>query len=426
MERIKRRRMLKCCGAASAAFTIVPRHVLGGAAYTVPSDTATRGIIGWGNQARAHPGYHNAQILAIAECDDDRLHDNPPGGATLYRDWREVIARKDIDFVHICTPPHWHGLMMIAAAEAGKDIFAEKPLTHTIGEGLKLVEACRRNGTILRINTWGRTVDGNERGRTAGIHCWDLKKLVDSGLFGTPLTVVMGGQFGHNVAMSQSIGRQDATPESVPSILDYDMWLGPAPYKPYFRHRTHGSFRGYWDYDTGGFGDWAQHWLDPIQFFLGKDDDSPVDIIPADNNPKQHPDAFVPWKRVEMIYRDGTKIIIDDENREEYALSGPDGWLKNNYESNIPDLQQKIAEMPDIEVGNLNFDECMRERKKFPLNEVTGHRSCTLRNLPSIAAQLGRPLKWDPEKWDFVGDEEASRMVWPAMRAPWSLDNPMG
>ena len=156
-----RRKFLKAGLAGAAAFTIIPRHVLGGQGYTAPSDQLTKGIIGVGGMGRGHIDYEG-KLLAV--CDVDRKHmeqaiQQAGGGIQGYHDFRELLARPDIDVVHIATPPHWHALMAMAAAEAGKDIWCEKPMTRTIGEGIKVVEAVNRHGRMFRLNTWFRFKD---------------------------------------------------------------------------------------------------------------------------------------------------------------------------------------------------------------------------------------------------------------------------
>jgi len=199
------------------------------------------------------------------------------------------------------------------------------------------------------------------------------------------------------------------------------MWLGPAPYKPYHPHRVHGSFRGYWDYDGGGLGDMGQHYLDPVQYILGKDDTSPVRIdVDA---PQQHPDAVGSWRRIEMTYADGCKIVLDGENKDTNApfLEGPKGKLYKELESDIPDLKKKLLAFPDPEPQLTDFERAVRTRKKFALNEANAHRSCTLINLGKIALRLGRGLNFDPVKQRFIGDSEANRFIDQPKRAPWFL-----
>ncbi|HQL95871.1 MAG TPA: Gfo/Idh/MocA family oxidoreductase, partial [Candidatus Hydrogenedentes bacterium] len=284
---LSRRGFLKQTAALSA-FSIVPRHVLGGAGFTAPSDEITRAIVGVGGMGTGHLGYAGARTVAV--CDVDRKHlqsalDSLEKGVKGCADFREVLAMPEVDVVHIATPPHWHGLISILAAEAGKDVWCEKPMTRTIGEGRRVVEAVQRNGRIFRLNTWFRFRD-NYYGYGSTVA--PIKQIVDSGELGWPLRVVVGAGTGFDFKFFWS-GRTDLTPQPVPEELDYDMWLGPAPFKPYHPHRTHGTFRGYWDYDGGGLGDMGQHYLDPVQYLLGKDDTSPVEV--EVDAPQQHPDA---------------------------------------------------------------------------------------------------------------------------------------
>ncbi|MBT3751378.1 MAG: Gfo/Idh/MocA family oxidoreductase, partial [Bacteroidetes bacterium] len=159
---LKRRDFLRNSLASVAAFTIVPRHVLGGPGYIPPSDQLTKGIIGVGGMGRGHIGYEGTKLLAV--CDVDKSHlkqtlDSVGKDVSGYSDFRELLARPDIDVVHIATPPHWHGLMSIAAARAGKDIWCEKPMTRTIGEGIEVVKAVKQHGRMFRLNTWFRFKD---------------------------------------------------------------------------------------------------------------------------------------------------------------------------------------------------------------------------------------------------------------------------
>ena len=161
-DNLGRREFLKRTGAAAIAFTIIPRRVMGGQGYLAPSDQLTKGIIGVGGMGRGHFDYEGTRLLAV--CDVDRNHLNDAiaaagGKIDGYHDFRELIARPDIDIVHIATPPHWHGIISKTAAEAGKDIWCEKPMTRTIGEGIKVVEAVQKHGRMFRLNTWFRFED---------------------------------------------------------------------------------------------------------------------------------------------------------------------------------------------------------------------------------------------------------------------------
>lgn len=417
---LKRRDFLKNSLAGAAAFTIVPRHVLGGPGYTPPSDQLTKGIIGVGGMGQGHIPYEGTKLLAVCDVDSNHLEHvlNSVGkDVTGYSDFRELLARPDIDVVHIATPPHWHALMSIAAAEAGKDIWCEKPMTRTIGEGIEVVKAVNRHGRMFRLNTWFRFKDTFYG---LGTDVKPLKKLVDSGMLGWPLKVTVSGITGYNWKFYWS-GKQNLKPMPVPEELDYDMWLGPAPYKPYNPERVHSVFRGYWDYDGGGLGDMGQHYLDPVQYLLGKDDTSPVRV--EVDAPQQHPDAVGSWRRIEYTYADGCQIILDGENKDTNAayIEGPDGKVFRGFKSDIPNLKEKIAAMPDPAPQIGLFSESVRTRQKFALNETNGHRSSTIVNLGVIAVRLGRSLDYDPVEQRFINDDEANRMIYQPMRGPWKL-----
>jgi len=417
---IKRRDFLKLSLTSVAAFTIIPRHVLGGKGFIPPSDQLTKAIIGVGGMGRGHIRYQGAKLLAI--CDVDREHlklaqEICESNVDSYTDYREVLQRSDIDIIHIVTPPHWHGIMTVEAAQAGKDIWCEKPMTRTIGEGKKVVQAVQQNGSIFRLNTWFRFADSFYG---FGTTVKPIKKLVESGILGWPLTATINATTGFDWKFYWS-GRTNLIPQTIPDHLDYNMWLGPAPYKPYHPHRVHSSFRGYWDYDGGGLGDMGQHYIDPVQSLLGKDSTSPV-LIEVDA-PQQHPDAVSSWRRIEYTYQDGCKIILDGENRETNAafLEGPDGRLFKGFKSDIPGLWEKVNTLPDPEPQVTDFASAVRSRTKFALNEKNGHRSCTLVNLGKIALRLGRSLKFDPENQVVIDDELANRLIHQPMRAPWII-----
>lgn len=417
-----RRSFLKTSIASLATISIVPRHVLGGAGFTPPSEVLTRAVIGTGGMGMGHVTSINTACKLLAVCDLDEKHlanALKAGGPDCkgYKDYREVLARKDIDIVHIPTPPHWHAIISIAAAKAGKDIWCEKPMSRTIGEGEAVVAAMKKHKRIFRLNTWFR-FDGPFYGM--GVPLKPIKKLVQAGVFGWPLKITLGGKTGFDWKQNQWCGRTDLTPQPVPPGLDYDFWLGPAPFKPYHPHRVHQTFRGYWDYDGGGLGDMGQHYLDPVQYLLGKDDESPIHIE-AETGPQDR-DAVLPWRRISLRYADGCEIVLDGENKDTAPfLSGPKGNLTKALESNIPDLIDKISGLPDPAPQLTDFVKAVKMRQKFALNEINGHRSCTLINLAKIAVQTGRPLHFDPKKQRFIKDKDANSYINQPMRGSWKL-----
>jgi predicted dehydrogenase len=414
-----RRKFLRSTAAIAAGVTIIPRQVLG-RGFIAPSDQLTKGIIGLGGMGRGHIGLAGTRVVAL--CDVDQTHlaaaaKMVGSGVKTMIDYHELIAMPEVDIVHIATPPHWHGIMSIEAAKAGKDIWCEKPMTRTIGEGKRVVEAVKQHGRMFRLNTWFRFQDEFYGMKTT---VKPIKKLVESGMLGWPLTVTVSKHTGFDWKFYW-VGKTGLEAQPVPQTLDYDRWLGPAPYKPYNAHRVHGTFRGYWDYDGGGLGDMGQHYLDPIQYFLGKDHTSPVKVeVDAD---QQHPDACGTFRKIIYTYADGCKIILDGEAKDESVayIEGPEGKLFAGFKSTIPNLKEKLALLPDPVPQVTDFLESVKYRTPFALNESNGHRSCTIINLGKIALQLGRTLNFNPETQEFIGDDEANKMINPPMRAPWGI-----
>ncbi len=410
--------------AAMATVQILPAHIaLGGP--KAPSNQLTKGIIGCGGISRSHlkmPG----KLLALCDVDSKHLAERQAEAAKQgdkdvdgYEDFRELIARKDIDIVHVATPPHWHALQAIAAVKAGKDVWCEKPMSRTIGEGQAMVKAVTEHEKIFRINTWFRFKSRYYGLSRPASEAW---KVVHHKLLGDgPYTFNLGTAFVGNWKLGMWSGKTDLKEQPIPKHLNYSGWLGPAPMKPYNAHRVHGSFRGYWDYDGGGLGDMGQHYLDPCQFILGKDNESPVSV--EVDSQKQHHDAVLPWRRIEMVYADGTKIILNAENKpEEPIITGPKGSIYRHFRTkDVPDLDKKLKELSGPPAMITDFHQAVRERKPFALNEQNGFRSSTLINIAKIALRLGRPLNFDSDKLRFINDAAANKLINQPMRGPWKL-----
>ena len=405
-EKVSRRQFLKGSIGAATAFTIVPRHVLGGPNHTPPSETFGGALIGCGGRGN---GTFNAmgleaEKLAICDVKFAGKEDNKK----IYKDFRRVLERKDIDVVAIATPPHWHALISIAAMEAGKDVLCEKPMTRFIAEGCAIAEAEKRYNRIFQVGTFGRF----ERSRNPNdilIH-----KIMASGLLKKNckgVHIKSGG-----LKVKQWSGMVNAQPQPIPKSLDWDFYCGPSPLRPYHPHRFGGTHRGYWDYEGGGLTDMGQHHYDPVQWVYAKDDTSPVEIEAY--APPAHPEACGMWGWVELKYADGMTFVFDStEWGEPYNR-------KQAREVLLSDLseedQKKIKEMPDPE-PLVSFAEAVKTRKRAGGNADTANRSSTLMHLANIAIRTGRKLRYDPVKEQFIGDEEANRLVNPPMRAPWHL-----
>ena len=440
--------------AAIGAFNIVPARVLWGA--TAPSNQLTRALIGFGCIAHSanHLPFKGSRLVGLTDCYAPRVAAGLAaaekagwGKVRGYRNFLELIEDPGVDIVHICTPPHWHGVQSLMAARAGKDIWCEKPMTRTVGEGKRVMDYVKAKGRMFRLNTWFR-FQGGFYG--FGTTVKPIRQVVEGGVLGKgPLKCVFGAGQGFSWKFYWS-GRVNLDPEPCPKTFDWDMWLGPAPWKPYNKHRTHGTFRGYWDYDSGGLGDMAQHYLDPLQYLLCKDETSPVKVEYV--GPKQHPDVVGRFDRITLTYADGTEVILDgDESlKDEPLLRGANGvtvwpvgkldgkvinggWTNedvaktqffgmldaNGVKIDVPSL---LKSLPEPAAQQTDFIDSVRTRRKFCLNEETGFRSCTMFNLAIAAERLGRGFEFDPVKLVAKGDEAANRFLYQEMREPWAAE----
>ncbi len=413
--KVTRRGILK--GAvAGATLAIVPRHVLGGPGQPAPSETLAAGLLGCGGQAGEdldsyikHAG-GDYRLLAACDVDKHRLAAAKKKfgeHVELYTDWRRLIERRDIDVVSIVTPPHWHALMCIAAAQAGKDILCEKPMTRFIAEGRAVVTAVKRYGRVFQIGTSGRF--GAQKSNTSRT----IHKIMRSGLLKScPAVFIHKGGF----PVQEYCGRVDLKPEPLPSHLDWDMYCGPSPLRPYHSHRFGWSHRFYWDYEGGGLADFAQHYMDPFQWIYAKDHTSPVEVEAC--APPQHPDACGLWAWVELKYADGLTLVLEGDKW------GPRYDRKRPRHVALGDLddasRKKVEAMPDPE-PLLSFVEAVKTRKESGGHVEAAHRAVTIAHLSNIAVRLGRKIKYDPVKEEIVGDEVANRLVYQPMRDPWHL-----
>ena len=436
-----RRQFLKA-SAAFGAFNLIPARVLWGA--TAPSNQLTRALIGFGAIAHSenHLQFKGSRLIGLTDCYAPRVAAGLAaaekagwGKVKGYRDFRELLDDKDVDIVHICTPPHWHGVQSAMAAKAGKDIWCEKPMTRTVGEGKRVMELVKANGRMFRLNTWFRfqsTFYG------FGTTVEPIRQIVENGLLGKgPVKCVFGEGQGFSWKFGWS-GRVQDRVQMIPEGLDWDMWLGPAPWKPYTDHRFGTSFRGYWDYDSGGLGDMAQHYLDPLQYLLCKDETSPVKIdykgLP------QHPEAVGSFDRFTLTYDDGTEVILDGDVslRDEPLLRGSNGLCvykkaKDGKTLRIKDANgwwseekvlKTLAELPKPARQQTDFIDSCKTRKPFALNESNGFRSSSMFNLAIVAWRLGRSFEFDPVTLHAKNDAAADRLLYQddMMREPWRTE----
>lgn len=403
-----RRRFLATTAAGAATFTIVPRHVLGGPGQAAPSDTLTYAVVGNGKRRDAGIGCAGDR-KKIAVCDVDTTHiGGEPDNKTRYTDFRRLLERNDLDVVCVATPPHWHALVCIAAAQAGKHIFCEKPMTKFIAEGRAVADAVKRAGVAFQIGTFSRYSNAKN-----GSHIVN-HKIIKHGLVKD-----LGGIYATTGAKNRT-GKTNLMEQPVPSSLDYDFWLGPAPYKPYNSARVHYNNRFYWDYEGGDLTNFGAHSYDPFQWSFAKDETAPVKAMPSAPWP-QHPDAVGQYGWVELTYADGLKVVVTGGSWRDgprYETSAARRMLSAG------DLDEagrkKLAELPDPD-PMLTFGDAVRQGKQSGGNAESSHCVCTALHLANIAIRMGRTIHFDPVKEQIVGDEQANRLVNIPMRAPWHL-----
>ncbi|MGD0896286.1 MAG: Gfo/Idh/MocA family oxidoreductase [Thermoguttaceae bacterium] len=406
---ISRRHFLQSAAATTAAaVTIVPRHVLGKppkekAAEVPPSEMLGGALIGCGGRGGSTFGGLGPGVKMLARC--DVKFKNSADDKTIYTDFRKVLERKDIDVVAIATHPGWHALISIAAMEAGKDVLCEKPMCRFIAEGRAIADAEKRYGRIWQVGTYGRFHADRK-----------TRKIFESGLLKKCDTVlVMKG----GVKVKEWSGKVKYAVQPVPATLDWDMYCGPAPLRPFQPHRFGGSHRGYWDYEGGGLSDMANHHLDGPCYAFGRDMSSPVEITP--HAPPMHPECCMVWGWVEMKYGDGFTLVY--ESGEWGPLSGIS--TKNNSEAALRNMlseedRKKLDAMPDP-APLLSFREAVKARKPAGGNAAATYRVATVYHLMNVAMRCGRTIHFDSVRGEAVGDDEANRLINQPMRAPWRL-----
>jgi myo-inositol 2-dehydrogenase/D-chiro-inositol 1-dehydrogenase len=436
-HKVTRREFLKSsAGAAMLIPTIVPASVFGADA---PSERITVGAIGVGRMGNGDLGealgLGHVQVIAVCDVDSNRVKaakdrvekhyaNKKPGGGykgcTAYGDFRELIAREDIDAVQIATTDHWHVIPAIEAAKAGKDVFMQKPMSLTIREGRILSDTVRRYGRIFQIGSQQRS---DSRFRQA---C----ELVRNRRIGELKTVKVG--FGTDP------GTTPTAPMPVPDALDYNFWLGPAPWAPYTEKRVHpqkGYGRPGWlriaDYGAGMITGWGSHHNDIAQWGMGTEYTGPVEIegegvFPTDGLWDVHGKFSITYK-----YANGVVVTCadTDRNKEGILFEGTEGWVyvtRGHIDANPKSLLTSTIKPDEIHLykstdHKANFYECIKSRKETVAPAEVAHRSCSVCLLGDIAMQTGRKLKWDPKTEQFVNDDDANKLLSKPMRSPWRV-----
>lgn len=433
---LSRRQFMKRSGAATlaavAAPAIIPASALGLDGHVAPSNRIVMAAIGVGGQ-----GSHNMRALTsqpdtqmVAVCDVDTTHlaaakqwveeyyananDADYKGCETYNDFREVIARDDIDAVTVCTPDFWHAVISVAAAKAGKDMYCEKPLANTVQEGRAVVDAVNRYGRVLQTGSHERS---RENARYAA-------ELVRNGRIGKLKEIHCNMPVDHD-----DVGLQPPMP--VPDTLDYDMWLGPCPHEPYTEKRCHFYFRYILDYSGGEMTDRGAHVMDLAQLGHNTDHTGPQTIEGQGRFLKNSLFNTAVEYNLTYTFADGVPMYTRSVGPRGVKFVGTDGWVfihvhGGNLEASHPSLLKEVVGPDEEQLGrspghHRDFLNNVKSRGKPMAPAEVGHRSGSLCHLGNIAMLLGRKIQWDPEKEVVLNDDEANRMLARPPRGPWSL-----
>jgi myo-inositol 2-dehydrogenase/D-chiro-inositol 1-dehydrogenase len=339
-------------------------------------------------------------------------------GCTAYQDFRQLLARQDIDAVAIALPDHWHGLAVVAACKAGKDIYGQKPLSLTIAQGRIMSDAVKKYGRVFQTGSQQRS---DARFRKA---C----ELVRNGRIGKVKAVLVGLPGG--VPDFGETGDRKET-EPVPEGFDYAMWLGPAPEAPYCPARCFVNFRWNFDYSGGQITDWGAHHIDIAQLGLGTANTGPVEIHkgPAEFSSDKVWNTATAF-RFEARYANGVDLIVSSTQRMGVTFEGTDGWIwvtRGNMESSPKSLIDSEVgadefHLPVSDDHHRNFIDCVYSRAEPVAPIEQAHRTISIAHLGNIALRLNRDLRWDPDSERIQGDDEASKMLSRPMREPWKLE----
>lgn len=432
---MNRRNFLKAAAVTAAAPAIVPASVF---ARPAPSDTLQFGCIGLGRQGQGdmqeliYRGLETgARVVAVCDADSHRLQDaqwlaekiyalekgsGAPRTVKAYSDFRELLARKDIDGVLIVTPDFWHAAHAVAAAEAGKDIYLEKPLTYSIAEGRKLVSAVAKHKRVLQVGSQQRS----------SIHFLMACELARNGRIGALKTI--------RVWLPEDQGQGDARPVPVPPNLNYDAWMGPTAEAPFAEDRVHPQTsyeRPGWlqieRYCLGMVTGWGSHMMDIAQWGHGSDLSGPVSIEAKAEFPDRGLFDVHTKFQAEAVYADGVRLIMETGDPAGVRFEGDEGWVfvqRGEIKASDPAIlkwKPGQGQVKLVQSGNhmKNFLEAVRSRRAPAAPVEVGHRSNSICVMTHIAMKLGRKLTWDPAAEKFVGDQEANLRLDYPHRRPW-------
>jgi predicted dehydrogenase len=434
-SRISRRHFIAASAAAVAAPTFIPASALGQAGRRAPSERIVVGIVGWGmmgpGNTKGLMTEADCQVVAACDLDTRPLQQavnaiNKHYGNSdckAYHDYREMMARDDIDAVMLAVPDHWHALTSIEAANRKKDIYGEKPLARTIAEQQAIVKAVQKNQRIWQTGSWQRSKENFHKGA----------EIVRNGLIGKVTRVEVGLPAGHADFKKTADKTQVTTP---PPELDYDFWTGPSKMLPYIEARIHMNWRWNYNYGGGQLLDWVGHHGDIAHWGLDFDRTGPSTVEGKGEFPPQ--DAV--WNtatkyRCELQYpHDVTMIIAGgySDIRSGTKWIGSEGWVwvdREKFDASnsewkewkqVPENLRKVK-LTESRNHYRNFLDCVKSRKPTITPVETAHHSLIPGHLSLISMLVGRKITWDPVKEQIIGDAEASKLLTRDYRAPWKL-----
>jgi predicted dehydrogenase len=414
--RTSRRGLLKGALAAAAAPLFVRASALGAAGRAAPSDRITMGFIGlgaWGYESlRAFMGY--ADVQAVAVCDVN-ARNRAAARAAVNRhyggdscaaaaDYHAVTQAHGIDAVYIATPEHWHALPAISACQNRKDVYCEKPLSLTIREARAMADAARRYKRVFQTGSQQRSMP---KFRHA---C----ELIRNGR--------IGKLQGVDVCVKGPARPCDLSPHPAPDFVDWDRWLGPAPYRPFHSDLLCYFWRHYSEFSGGGLTDWGAHHFDIVQWALDADGGGPVEIIPPGADGREH-------RKLTFLYAGGIPVTHTPERMGGITFRGGEGTIAIGREFLRywpPSLAWERIGPDELHLRRSddhrrNFLDCARSGVRPVADVEIGCRSVTVCHLANIAYQLGRPLKWDAAQETFPEDDEANRLLDRPKREPYLL-----
>jgi predicted dehydrogenase len=441
-RKVTRRQALMAAAGAVAVPAFLPSRILGDDA---PSKQIVMGFIGVGwmgdGNLNTFLGQKDCRVVAIADVDESHLqsavdkvnrkYNNKD--CKGYKDFRELLARTDIDAVCISTPDHWHAIPAVAAARAKKDIYCEKPLSHSFAEGVAMVEAVQTNQRVWQTGSWQRSIENFRQGT----------ELVLNGYIGKIRRVEVGLPSGHADFAGTGHNKPNSDP---PKGVDYDFWVGPSEMIPFNPCRFHKNWRWHYNFGGGQLMDWIghhgdiAHWgLTNPKYGVGPDDQvGPLEVSATAEFPAK--DALwntAPKYRVECKYPNDIELVIAGGHGDIKGGTkwiGANGWVwvdRGRFETSEPAWKKEIAEREkkkDLDViltvspgHQREFLDCVKSRKKTLTPVEVAHRSQTPGHLGYIASVVGRKLKWDAARQEIVGDSQASKLLGRPMRQPWHL-----